>query len=216
MYTVESSVAVSERLASVPGIRRIPSPEIDMYVLRDFLDERECQALCGMIERDRKPSRLLTSGNPDSTFRTSETCNLDAQDPVVRGVNDRLAALLGIDPSHGEALQGQRYGVGQEFKPHHDYLRTTEAYWDRQEKMGGQRTWTAMAFLNVPEAGGETYFSRIDLKIPPRTGSLVTWNNLDARGEPNPYSLHQGTPVLAGTKYIITKWYRERPWGVAS
>jgi prolyl 4-hydroxylase len=208
--------AVRDRLAAVPGIRQVPSPEIDMFVLRDFLDAGECQGLCAMIERERKPSRLLTSNNPDAAFRTSETCIFDAADPIVRGVDDRLAAVLGIEPRHGEALQGQHYGVGQEFKPHHDYLRTTEAYWAKQEKIGGQRTWTAMVFLNLPEAGGETYFPRIDLKIPPRAGTLVTWNNLDAGGEPNLRSLHQGMPVLAGAKYIITKWYRERPWGVAS
>jgi prolyl 4-hydroxylase len=26
------------------------------------------------------------------------------------------------------------------------------------------------------------------------------------------FALHQGLPVEAGLKYIITKWYRERPW----
>ena len=43
-------------------------------------------------------------------------------------------------------------------------------------------------------------------------GNLLVWNNLDAIGEPNHYSLHQGMPVTAGGKYIITKWHRERPW----
>jgi prolyl 4-hydroxylase len=65
----------------------------------------------------------------------------------------------------------------------------------------------------VPEAGGETFFPRLDLKIPPRRGSLVVWNNLDEHGAPNEFSLHQGMPVRAGVKYVFTKWYRERPWG---
>ena len=47
----------------------------------------------------------------------------------------------------------------------------------------------------------------------PRAGNLLAWNNLDAIGEPNSYSLHQGMPVTEGVKYIITKWHRERPWG---
>ena len=34
---------------------------------------------------------------------------------------------------------------------------------------------------------------------------------MDSKGEPNPYSIHQGMPVLSGVKYI-TKWHRERPW----
>ena len=33
-----------------------------------------------------------------------------------------------------------------------------------------------------------------------------------ADGSPNPASLHHGMKVRAGTKYVITKWFRERPW----
>jgi prolyl 4-hydroxylase len=29
-------------------------------------------------------------------------------------------------------------------------------------------------------------------------------------GSPNPWTEHAGMPVQAGTKYIVTKWYRER------
>jgi len=41
---------------------------------------------------------------------------------------------------------------------------------------------------------------------------MLVWNNLNIIGEPNYFSLHEGRPVAAGTKYIITKWHRERPW----
>jgi prolyl 4-hydroxylase len=216
MYRADIGVRVREKLAATLGVNKAPLNNIDMFVLRDFLDKAECEALIQMIEKDCKPSQLLSSNNPDANFRTSETCLLDRGNQVVQGVESKLTALLGIEPQHGEALQGQRYAVGQQFKPHHDYLRTTEAYWAKQEKIGGQRTWTAMVFLNVPENGGETYFPAVDLKIPPRAGLLLTWNNLNAEGEPNTNTLHQGTPVLAGVKYIITKWYRERPWGVSA
>lgn len=215
MDSIDAGLSVRDRLGAVSGINRLPTSALDLFVLRDFLNGGECETLIGMIESSRKPSRLM-SDNPDPNFRTSETCNLPRGNEVVRGVEAKLASLLGIDPKHGEILQGQRYAVGQQFKPHHDYLRTTEPYWAQQEKIGGQRTWTAMIFLNVPEDGGETYFSLIDVKIKPRRGSLVTWNNLDAAGAPNPLTLHQGMPVLGGVKYIITKWYRERPWGVAT
>jgi len=48
--------------------------------------------------------------------------------------------------------------------------------------------------------------------ISPRAGNMVVWNNLDLLGMPNQASLHRGTPVELGTKYVLTKWYRERPW----
>ena len=69
-----------------------------------------------------------------------------------------------------------------------------------------------MAFLNVPDGGGQTVFPEVGVKVSPRAGNLLAWNNLDALGAPNRYSLHQGCPVTAGIKYVITKWYRERPW----
>jgi prolyl 4-hydroxylase len=184
--------------------------------LHDFLNSDECEALVAMIDSQRKPSRLMSSGHPDTGFRTSETCNLDPNDGLVRLVETRISALLGIDPQCGEFLQGQRYGAGQEFKPHHDFLRESEPYWARQKEIGGQRTWTAMTYLNVPEKGGETFFPRLRLKLIPRRGNLVAWNNLDGHGEPNAFSLHQGMPVVTGVKFIITKWYRERPWALGA
>jgi prolyl 4-hydroxylase len=215
MDRAEIGVVVRERLSAVPGIIRVPVPTLDMFILRDFLGRPECDALIALIDADRKPSRLF-SDNPDPAFRTSETCNLDPCDGAVRQVEAKLAALMGIDRACGEFIQGQRYGIGQQYKAHHDFLRTSAPYWRLQETIGGQRTWTVMVFLNVPEAGGRTFFPRAKMMIPPRLGSLVAWNNLDTHGEPNPVSLHQGMPVTAGVKYIITKWYRERPWGLRS
>jgi prolyl 4-hydroxylase len=31
-------------------------------------------------------------------------------------------------------------------------------------------------------------------------------------GTPNYDTLHEGMRVIEGTKYIITKWFRERDW----
>ena len=76
-------------------------------------------------------------------------------------VEDKITALMGIDPIHGETFQGQRYQVGQQFKPHYDFFHATEAYWEEMMRTGGQRTWTAMVFLNDVEGGGETNFTNV-------------------------------------------------------
>lgn len=212
MERIQTGRAVHDRLAAAPGVQRVPLDDIDLFLLRDFLDAPACAALCALIDARRKPSPLF-SDNPDPGFRTSETCNLDPAEPVVAAAEAALTALTGLDPAHGERLQGQRYEAGQQFKAHHDYLREDLPYWARQATVGGQRTWTAMVFLDRPEAGGATRFPLVDLTIPPRPGTLVAWNNLDAAGEPNRLTLHQGLPVEAGVKHIVTKWWRERPWG---
>ena len=206
--------AVRARLEARPDLLRIPSADLEIYVARDFLTTRECAALGRLIDAKRMPSQLLApAADPD--FRTSESCNLDPRQAIVIQVEGKIAALTGVDPALGEAIQGQRYAIGQQFKPHHDFFHEGEDYWEAMQRTGGQRTWTAMTFLNVPEEGGETFFPSAGVKVTPRPGNLLIWNNMDRDGHPNPASLHQGMPVLAGTKYVITKWYRERPWSYA-
>ena len=68
-----------------------------------------------------------------------------------------------------------------------------------------------MIYLNEPEAGGETRFVDVDLTVKPRLGTALFWNNLLPSGEPNNFTRHQGMPVTAGTKVIITKWFRMAP-----
>ena len=211
-YRVEVGNTVRDRLSRTPNALKIPAMGLDLFVVRDFLTARECQQIIALIDKDRVPSGLLAP-SADPEFRTSESCNLRLSDPVNLKVQAKIDGLMGIQPSHGETIQGQRYSEGQQFKEHHDFFFVSEPYWPEQEKMGGQRTWTAMIFLNEPDAGGQTWFTKANVRVTPRTGNLLAWNNLDEHGQPNPYSLHTGMPVGAGVKYIITKWYRERPWG---
>ena len=202
---------VRKRLLGAPKVAKIPKDRLEAFVVRDFLSEEECAGLIRLIDAGKIPSGLLAP-SADPEFRTSESCNLNPADPLVGGVEERINALMGIDPINGETVQGQRYAVGQQFKAHHDFFHTDQPYWPALEKLGGQRTWTVMAFLNKPEAGGQTLFPDAGLRITPAAGYLLVWNNLDIAGEPNPFSLHQGLPVEAGVNYVITKWYRERPW----
>lgn len=122
-----------------------------------------------------------------------------------------ICDLLGIDPRFGEPLQGQRYDVGQEFKAHTDTFNPGGYDFYLHTSNGGQRTWTAMVYLNEPEEGGGTRFKLIGKTMQPQTGKLLTWNNLNSDGQPNPATLHHGMKVRSGVKYIITKWFRESP-----
>jgi prolyl 4-hydroxylase len=212
MFLWEVGEVVRNTLAKRQGAFKVPATGLEIFVVRDFFSAQECAALIGRIDSDLKPSRLLAE-EPDPEFRTSQTCELHPTDPLVSGLDRRIAEFMGLPPEYAETLQGQRYAVGQQFKQHHDFFYTDQPYWPDQEKVGGQRTWTAMGLLNNVEAGGQTYFERAGVRITPKTGNLIIWNNLDLAGEPNTYSLHQGMPVEAGTKYIVTKWFRGRKWG---
>lgn len=202
---------VAARLDAEPAARRAPIDGAQVYYHPGFLDDATCDRLVAMIDGRRRPSTLLSDRN-DQGFRTSESCDMDRWSPDVRPTDERIANLLGIDPDYGETMQGQRYAPGQQFRAHHDYFHESESYWERMQREGGQRTWTAMIYLNDVEEGGATWFPQAGIKVAPRRGLLLAWNNMKPDGEPNDLTIHEGMPVVVGVKYIITKWFREDRW----
>lgn len=206
------SEPVVDYLTRQPGVQRVPSPKLTLFIRKNVLEPEICTALMAKIDAERRPS-TIADPNGDYAFRTSETCDLDSADPLVTEVERRITAFIGLDPRHGEPLQGQRYEVGQEFKGHTDYFEPSGADFARYCTVAGQRTWTVMLYLNEVEAGGATRFKAIDKIVQPEVGKLLAWNNLRPDGTPNPSTLHHAMKVRAGLKYVITKWFRERPWG---
>ena len=204
-----SDGTTAQRLASTDGVQKVPTPKAEIFIVREFLSGEECAEICALIDEKRRPSEIADHDGKDDAYRTSETCDLDESNALVARMNARLSDLLGIDDRFGEEIQGQRYAVGQEFKPHTDTFNPGTADYYRHTADKGQRTYTAMLFLNEPEAGGATRFKTLNKTIQPETGKLLIWNNLRPDGQPNDFTLHQGMKVRKGTKYIITKWYRE-------
>ncbi len=197
---------------NVPHAKRLESPSIELYTAEGFLSPDECTSLVKLIRRSLRPSTISVppTGEADTRFRTSRTCDLIGNERAIRSLNDKVHAAMGLDGAFAEPSQGQWYEVGQEFKAHTDLFKAYEleqfstATW-------GQRTWTFMIYLNEPEGGGGTRFTELDHTIEPRIGTAVFWNNLTPAGEGNNFTLHQGMPVSAGNKVIITKWFRRPP-----
>lgn len=202
--------AVGRRLDADPAAYRLPVEGLVIYGVANFFSAAECTRLIEIVDAVARPSSVF-GGGQDPQGRTSYSGDVDPHDPFIRMLQRRIDDLLGMDPKFGETLQGQRYHPGQQFKAHYDWFDTRAGYWS-EENHAGQRTWTAMAYLNAVEAGGTTDFPKVDLSIPPQPGALLIWNNMDPAGKPNPNSLHAGTPVIKGAKYVVTKWYRAQHW----
>ncbi len=206
--------SVRARLEADPRAYKVPTDKAEIYAIGGFMSDAECIKLCTMIDDVAKPSELFDM-DYSTGFRTSYSGNLDPHDPFVSGLSRRIDDFMGMEPEFGESIQGQRYMPGQEFKPHNDWFYPDQEYWKIEKKRGGQRSWTAMAFLNDVEAGGATHFTEVGIKIDPKPGVLLVWNNALPSGLPNEDTMHAGTPVEAGSKYVITKWYRSRRWNLA-
>ena len=202
---------VRRRLAANPAIYRLPGDKAEIYAMADFMSAPECRRMVEMIDKVARPSSVFNVPYGED-YRTSYSGDVDAWDPFVKKINRRIDDLLGLDPGWGEAVQGQRYLTGQQFKPHCDWFFTEAEYWPREAERGGQRSWTAMVYLNPVDGGGSTDFTELGVSVEPKPGAILLWNNADADGVPNRWTIHTGTQVSAGAKYIITKWYRTRKW----
>ena len=196
-----------KQMQSNANLQKLESDKIEMYTCEQFLSADECQQIIELIKSKLRPSELA-SYTSDAEFRTSRTCDLGAIDnPLIHTVDERIYKLMNIAGGFAEVTQGQYYEIGQQFKAHTDYFEGEEIK-QHGGKMG-QRTYTAMIYLNDVEQGGSTRFIRINKAFQPKQGMMVIWNSLNDDLVGNGNTLHHAEPVKAGYKAVITKWFRQ-------
>jgi prolyl 4-hydroxylase len=189
---------------------RVESDRLELYLILDFLSPAECELLIRTGGHKLRRS-TVTVPIDDPDYRTSQTCDIGFIDePMVPQLQQRIAQTLGAEITHAEVMQLQRYAPGEQFKGHTDYFEPGSQEYAENAKVGGNRTWTCMIYLNEVPAGGETRFDALGLAFKSRPGMAVVWNNHWA-GEVNPHSVHAGLPVQEGLKYVVTQWFREQP-----
>ena len=204
------------RVASLPpGVHRVTvsnHPVVD--VLEGFLTAAEADHLVSIADNRFAPSIVIdtaTGKRVPNKDRTSSSVFLDrAEDPVVKRIEARAAAVAGLPASHLERLQVVRYNPGQFYKAHYDYLHGATD----EVRKNGQRTVTIFVYLNdlpADEPGGGTKFPHLDTVIRPLKGKAALWHNVTPSGHPDPRTLHAGQPVEKSTKYGANIWFRDRP-----
>jgi 2OG-Fe(II) oxygenase superfamily. len=193
---------------------RVARPVI--AVLDNVLDAAECEGFMAMARSRLARSAVVSPDSGSNTvmdIRTSEGAYFHrAENELVQRVDARAAAIMQLSEEHGEGLQVMRYGVGGEYLPHFDYFAPDQKGSAPHIASGGQRVSTLIMYLDDVDAGGETIFPRIDFSYVPRKGQALYFEYAAADGTLDPLSLHGGAPVVAGEKWIVTKWMRERPF----
>jgi prolyl 4-hydroxylase len=195
-------------------VMRCARPRLAVY--DNVLSSAECDA---MIARALPRLRNSTTVNPETgaeeviALRNSSGIWMQrGEDAEIARIEARLAELMQCPVENGEGLQILRYGIGGEYRPHFDYFSPDLAGSAVHTARGGQRIATLIVYLNDVAAGGATIFPELDIAVAPRRGSAVYFSSVDAAGAVDPRTLHGGSPVLAGEKWIMTKWVRERAY----
>lgn len=198
-------------LAVTKKAQRIYYPFTQVYKQENFLTKRECCDLIEIINANLRPSTVSDPKDEciTSDYRTSKTSDLHYFDnSFFLDIDKKISKFMGVEPFLGETMQAQKYEIGQYYKEHWDFFMPTTKEYKVYCDWMGQRTWTSMIYLNDVEAGGETYFKHLNLKVKPQQGTLITWNNLYKNGMPNLKTMHEACSPISGPKYVITKWWR--------
>jgi len=181
------------------------APRVFLY--HNFLNKEDADHVVELAGNKVQRSQVVAHGGGAtvSSSRTSSGVFImgeDREDVVIQKLEDKIAKWIQIPKENGEAFYLLRYQPGEEYKPHTD--------WFRDLAVGtGQRICTVILYLREPEEGGDTTFPSVGLTIAPKAGNaLLFWDVTPERKEDS-LSLHAGTPVIKGTKWVLTKWIRE-------
>ncbi|MBO9714821.1 2OG-Fe(II) oxygenase [Sphingomonas sp.] len=181
-----------EQLSETPWVVRYPA----------VLSRAECEYLTIISEPCFQPSMVIDGGRDvRDPIRTSDgsTMHWLIEDPAVHALNRRIAGITGTHTSQGESLHVLRYRVGQQYRRHFDWVGNEN-----------RRIQTALIYLNDAYDGGETEFNKVGLKVRGQPGDVLVFRNAGADGMLDKLTEHAGLPVTRGTKYLATRWIRER------
>ena len=183
-------------------IARFEEPLV--VVLGSVLDDEECEALI-QLSKDLLQRSKIGSTKEVSDIRTSSGAFLtDVNNHILARVEKRVSAIMGIPIEHGEGLYILNYRPGQEYKEHLDYFAPTS------KAAKNNRISTLVLYLNDVEEGGTTFFPKLNLTVCPQKGMAVYFEYFYNDPILNELTLHAGTPVVKGEKWIATQWMRRQ------
>jgi len=202
-----------------PNLVRVDGREISVLlqlkhprviVFGNLLGQDECDKLVALARPRITASSVIdmqSGGNRSDEGRTSSGMAFRrGETKLIERIERRIAALLQWPYENGEALQILRYAVGQEYKPHYDYVDPSQPGALPFLARGGQRVASLVMYLNTPPRGGATNFPDVGLEVAAVKGNAVFFSY--DRAEASTGTLHGGMPVIAGEKWVATKWLR--------
>lgn len=178
----------------------------EVVLIDNFLSDLECQHLIDLATVELKKSTVAVHGKGESVeseYRTSDGAGLHKnQDSIVTAIEDRISLLFNWNNHDTDSIQLLRYQIGQQYKPHYDFFADGSSFVRNQ----GERIATLILYLDEPSRGGTTSFPDLKLQVHCKRGSALFFSYPDP--VPESRTLHAGEPVIEGTKWIATKWFR--------
>ncbi len=191
---------LSPRVVSVPG----------------FLSPGECDWMIERARPDLKRAQTFdprTGGAQLQQGRNHSCIGFDVvrSDMVFALVRARMALLAGHSPMGFEDTSVLHYAPGEQFAPHYDFIEADTPAAQREIASSGQRAVTFLVYLNEGYDGGETAFPVLGRSFKGKKGDGLFYDNALPDGSPDRRTLHTGTPLKRGEKWLMSQWIRSRP-----
>eukprot|EP00798_Chlamydomonas_sp_ICE-L_P006528 gene6528-3170_t len=206
------------------------------FVHHNFLTLAECDYLVSLGQKRVDKSTVVDEQGKSvvDPIRTSYGGSFGiGEDPIIAGIEERIAEWSHVPPHHGEQIQILRYENGQKYDAHWDWF--GEELTESQFGETGDRVATVLMYLSDVEEGGETNLplaTPIDeelqkhahgspcavkngISVPPRKGDALLFFDLDVGGQKGDHqALHASCPTLKGMKWTATKWIHSKPYSI--
>lgn len=188
---------------------------------RIWVSEKFCSPqVCAWI-RERSKGRLEPARTYDAELGGRSTNDMRTNtgagfglwnsDLVLALTRFRIAEAAGISFVMFEPVNVLHYDPGQKFSPHYDWVDPDVSHFANDLAQRGQRTATALIYLNDGYEGGETDFPEIGYAFKGDAGDLLIFFNVTEDGKPDPRTLHAGTAPTSGEKWVLSQWMRDKP-----
>jgi len=205
--------SISTHIKSTKYQEDILSDDPKIIYIHNFLtDKNQINHLISLGDKLKKPSTIDTRDNPTAILkdiRTSESAHIGkSTDEIITALENRACEYVGLSTKHLEPMQIAVYESGQKYSPHYDFFSG-----DSREVVKGNRNKTVLLYLNdLPDdAGGNTYFPKLNLRIKPKAGDAIYFENMKD-GDVDYDTLHAGEAIIGDyKKYAVNIWFREKP-----
>jgi prolyl 4-hydroxylase len=213
---LRAGVDIAALTAAPP--RRAVSETPRIRTFEGFATAAECDWLVTRARGRLNPAWVwdpLSGENRPDPSRTNRGLDLGLaeMDVVVQVLRARISAASNLPLPVFEPAQIMHYSVGQEFRPHHDFLDPHSPGDRAQIARLGQRIATFILYLNDDYEGGDTEFLKTGFRYRGRQGDGLLFANVDAVRAPDPLTTHAGRPPTRGEKWILSQWIRDRTPG---
>jgi prolyl 4-hydroxylase len=189
-----------------------------------FLSNVECDAIINFSnKKGMKKSKVYSQTNNGTSLinldsRISEQLWLSDNDTnedyeiqkIVNKIHTLNESITKIPKINQENIQVVKYNKGGFYKEHYDACSYDAEKCKNMNNNSGQRITTLLIYLNDNFEGGETKFTheKVKLNVKPEKGMAILFYNVSSKDNDivHPLSLHTGSELLSGEKWICNVW----------